>query len=566
MRSRLVALALVAASLPLSTRAVAQTAPPAPPTPATDAPPAPPPPPPAPAPAPPSPPPPAPAPRATRTFDITTLEHLREEGILSEAEYELALRDIGASTGSAHAAEANSLVIGKWVTTLYGFIEGDTIYDSTQSFTDAAGNSQVLRPSGNTAPTEPSFSNGNGNPVQATQGYMGSHGQLLFSVRNSRLGLRMRTPGTESIHTSALFEMDFLGNQPSGVSQSSYFTSPTMRIRHAAFRVETPIVDILVGQYWHLFGFMEGYMPNTTEIQGVPGELYARAPQVRISKTIKTQPVNVEVAIAAVRPPSGSEAPEGEAGLRFTLNEWKGMHTAGATGTSLVPASIAVSGDVRYFEVPEADTLFPTAMVNTKSGSVAADLFLPILPAREGKRDNALSIVGQAVYGNGIADLYSQMQTGVMFPYIPDNSQTNPSSSENYPAWPSNIDQGLVAYDLTTFALHPIEWTTMLVGLEYYLPGLDGKVWISGNYSHVQSNNSSQFARANTDLPNPDGWFLQTDQAQVRHGEDWWDANVFFDPIESVRVGLEFAEFLDHYVDGYTAKNYRAQASGFFLF
>ena len=245
---------------------------------------------------------------------------------------------------------------------------------------------------------------------------------MLFSVRNSRLGIRLRPPGTDTIHTSALLEMDFLGNQPSGVSQSSYFTSPTMRIRHAAFRIETPVVDVLIGQYWHLFGWMEDYVPNTTEIQGLPGELYARAPQVRISKTIKTQPLNLEIAIAAVRPPSGSEVPEGEAGLRLAVNDFKGMHTAGATATSLVPASIGVSGDFRYFEVPEAASVIPTAMVNTKSGSVSADLFLPILPAREGKHDNALSLVGQVVYGNGIADSYSQMQSGVMFPYIPNNT------------------------------------------------------------------------------------------------------------------------------------------------
>ena len=84
--------------------------------------------------------------------------------------------------------------------------------------------------------------------------------------------------GPRQVHTSALLEMDFLGNQPSGVSQSSYFTSPTMRIRHAVFRVETPVVDFMVGQYWHLFGWMDGYFPNTTEIQGMPGRALCARP------------------------------------------------------------------------------------------------------------------------------------------------------------------------------------------------------------------------------------------------------------------------------------------------
>src|SRR5581483_11369860 len=113
------------------------------------------------------------------------------------------------------------------------------------------------RPSGSMAPNVSNVSGlppGSIQPVQPTQGYLGSHGQLMFSARNSRLGLRIRTPGAASVHTSALLEMDFLGNQPSGISQTSTFTSPTMRLRHAMFRVETPVVDVMVGQYWHLYG------------------------------------------------------------------------------------------------------------------------------------------------------------------------------------------------------------------------------------------------------------------------------------------------------------------------
>jgi hypothetical protein len=557
MRPTLVALAMAAVTVPLSTPAFAQSA--TAPEVNKDAPP------PSPAPPPPPAPPPAPPARpAPRTVDVTTLDRLHDEGVLSQAEYELALKDIGVSTGQRHAGEANSLVVGKWATTLYGFLEGDSIYDSTQSFTDAAGNAQVLRPSGQMAPNAsplPGVQPNTVQPLQPTQGYLGSHGQTLFSVRNSRLGLRLHAPESETVHTSALLEMDFLGNQPSGISQASYFTNPTLRLRHAMFRVATPVVDVMVGQYWHLFGWMEGYLPNTTEIQGLPGQLYARAPQVRVSKTIRTSAMTLEMAVAAVRPPSLSELPEGEGGIRLALDKWTGMHTAGATGTSIVPASIAVTGDLREYEIPEAAAVVPTSMVHTRSAAAAADLMLPILPARADKRDNALTLVAQGVYGSGISDLYSGMSSGVMFPFVPNLSGTSP-------AWPTNIDQGLVDYDINPggFALHPIQWTSFLAGLEYYLPGLDGKVWVSGNYSHIESKNTSQFARDDATLINPNDYFYPADQAQVRKGEDWWDANVFFDPINAVRVGLEFATFYDHYVDGYTAKNYRAQASGFFIF
>jgi hypothetical protein len=33
-----------------------------------------------------------------------------------------------------------------------------------------------------------------------------------------------------------------------------------------------------------------------------------------------------------------------------------------------------------------------------------------------------------------------------------------------------------------------------------------------------------------------------------------------------VRIGLEYACFIDHYVDGIQATNHRGQFSGFFLF
>jgi hypothetical protein len=561
MRPTFVALALAAAAFPLSSRALAQTMPPAPETRSTDVPA------PAPAPAPPAPPPQPPRPRPAIAVDVSTLEHLREAGILSEAEYELALRDIGASTGTAHAAGAGSLVVGKWATTVYGFIEGDSIYDTTQSFADAAGNAQVLRPTGNTAPIVSPLSGlpaGTIQPLPAAQGYGGSHGQMQFSARNSRLGLRVRAPGTDSVRTSALLEMDFLGNQPSGISSTSTFTSPTMRLRHAMFRVETPVVDFLVGQYWHLFGWQEGYMPNTTEIQGVPGQLYSRAPQVRISKTFRGDFATLDLAVAAVRPPSLSEVPEAEGGFRVAFNKWTGMHTAGATGTSIMPLSISVTGDFRYFEIPEASTILPTSMVNTTSGAVAADAFVPIYPAREDKHDNALSLMAQFASGTGISDLYSGMSSGVFFPFVPISSALSgvPAS------WPNNVDQGLVNYDITQFALHPIQWTSIIGGVEYYLPGVGGKVWISANASHIESSNTSQFARgtAPTDAPTPTAYFYPGSKAQVRKSEDWWDANLFFDPLSAVRIGLEFAAFYDHYADDITATNYRAQASGFFVF
>jgi hypothetical protein len=519
----------------------------------------------------------APAPQGTPApsafVQATSLRDLHDRGLMSDAEYDSAVRDIGASTGEVKAGDAMSLALGRWSTTIYGFAEADTIYDTTQSFSDLAGNAPVIRAA---APKDVA-----GTPYTT---YGGTTPQTQFSVRNSRFGLRLKPPGNDVVRTSGMLEMDFLGSQSEGygsgqVTQNTFFTSPTLRIRHAMFRVETPVVDVLVGQYWHLFGWQGVYHPNTVEIQGVPGELYARTPQVRISKTLRAHPITVEIAVGAMRPPSaGSAIPELEGGVRLAVDTWTGMMTNGATATSIQPASIALTGDYRTFVVPAINTLLPTTSVGTSSTSLAADAFLPILPASKEHRDNALSVTGELVYGAGISDMYSGLSGGMQFPFIPNNTGLN-----TVPVWPQNIDNGLVNYDITGFALHPVQWTSYIVGLQYYLPALKGKVWVSGNYSHMQSRDTSflgnysgtsDFARS-LSATNGSGvnagisslsYYFQTSAGQVRASEDWWDANVFYEPVPSVRIGLELAEFIDHYVDGYSASNIRAQASGYFLF
>lgn len=98
--------------------------------------------------------------------------------------------------------------------------------------------------------------------------------------------------------------------------------------------------------------------------------------------------------------------------------------------------------------------------------------------------------------------------------------------------------------------LHAIQWTTWLVGGQYYFPECGGKFWVSGNYSHSSSANTHYYGAA----------------AKLRLAEDWWDVNLFVDPLPSVRVGAEFASFMDTYVDGQHAINYRGQLSGFYIF
>jgi hypothetical protein len=448
--------------------------------------------------------------------------------VLSDAEYESALKDL-ANTSGAHAGESTSLVVGKWATTLYGFVEADSIYDSTQSFNDLAGNAQVARPGT----------------------YGGNNDRMMIGVRNSRIGLRMKAPEYGGIRVSAQAEMDFLGTQlPIGYgqpyfgSEGAFFTNPTFRIRHMFLKAETDIVDVLIGQYWELFGWQSVYHPNTVEIQGVPGQIYSRTPQIRISKTIKAEPMTVEIAIAAMRPPQRDAAvPEGQAGLRIAFDGWTGVQTAGATATSIQPLSVAVTGDLRQVAPPELSAT-PAHEAVKNGTAIAVDGFIPVLPGAKGKMGNALSLNGEFATGYGISDLYTGLSGGATIA-LPNPLNLNPA-----PAYPQDIDNGIAAFS-STGQINLIQWTTYLVGVQYYLPGTGGHVWVSGNYSHQESPN----------LPT-----LFPNSTKVRSSEDWFDVNLFTDVTPALRLGIEYAHFDDKYVDGKDAINHRGQFSAWFIY
>jgi hypothetical protein len=478
--------------------------------------------------------PPPPAPPATPSLvELTSLRLMRDKGILSQAEYDSAIRDLSETSG-ARAPDGGTVVMGKWATTLYGFAEADNIYDTTRSFNDLAGGTQVAR-----AETQ-----------------AGQNPRFQMGVRNSRIGFRLKAPEVAgAIRTSAMLEMDFLGTQlPVGNSGQAYqgtegafFTNPTLRVRHANLKVETPIVDVLAGQYWQLFGWQSAYQPNTVEIQGVPGEIYSRTPQVRISKTIKAHPVTIELAVAAMRPVErDSGAPDGEAGLRLAIDSWTGVQTVGATGSQIAPFSVAVTGLLRHVAVDNYSQT-PTYTNSLSMGAIAVDGFVPIIPGSLEHKGNTLSLTGEFATGSGFADMYTSTTGGAGFPAFAAPAGS-PAGTASTP-FAADIDNGIVTYDANG-ALHSIDWQSYMVGAQYYLPGLGGKMWLSGNYSHMFSDNMHLYGTA----------------TKLTSVYDWFDVNVFVDPTPSIRVGAEYANFNTQYVDGAHAINHRVQLSGFFIF
>ena len=57
------------------------------------------------------------------------------------------------------------------------------------------------------------------------------------------------------------------------------YEPPFARLRHAWLKLETPIVDLTVGQTWQLLGWQPYFHVNTVAVQGVPAQVYSRAPR-----------------------------------------------------------------------------------------------------------------------------------------------------------------------------------------------------------------------------------------------------------------------------------------------
>ncbi len=433
------------------------------------------------------------------------------------------------------APKAN--VSAKFSTDIYGFVEFDSIFDSTQSFQEIAGNTIIGK--------------------KGT--FTGDHGRTTYSVRNSRLGFKFKGPESEDIHPSALFELDLLGNQPPTATEAQLLTNPTVRIRHAALKLETPYIDVLAGQTWQLFGWQGSFFPCAVQIMGLPAQVFGRAPQLRLSHPFKTDDVTVEVAVASARSPQRDGAiPDTQAGIRLLVNNWKGAHTANSTGTAVDSLGIGVSGVYRKFRVNELSAS-PKATNSKDAGGISVDALIPVVPATAESRANALTLTGSYVRGTGIADLFTGLTGGVTNPALP-----NPMMLATAPAYTPNIDPGLVTHNPLTGDptnpggdAHTIDWQAFMVGIQYYLPP-SGSVWLSGNYTQLNSPNMHLYAETPTHSAAAAAGAMKKSQ--------FADGNIFVEVNKAVRFGGELAWYKQRFVDESTSTDWRGQVSAFYLF
>ncbi|MES1206624.1 MAG: hypothetical protein ABUS79_11875 [Pseudomonadota bacterium] len=388
-----------------------------------------------------------------------------------------------------------------WETTFYGFAELDAIRDSTQSYGPASNNAMLARPGT----------------------YAGFHPRTQLTANNSQMGVRVAAPAFGSSRVLGQAEIDFFGVQPSDVTEQNAYTAASIRMRLFTLKLETPIVDVLAGQYHDLFGWGgAGFYPNTVAFLGVPGQIYHRQPQIRLSKTVSGGGVRLDIAVAAVRPVQrDSETPDVQGGIKLAFDRWKGTSAQGFGQPTEAPVALGLSAVGRRMAVAEFLTI-PTAPKVVLGWGAAANVFLPVIPAAtRDRRGNSLSVTGEVSMGTGISDLYTQLTGGALFPMLPNPGSINPP-----PLYRPNIDSGIVTYD-GNGNLKAINWRAFVVGGQYYLPIDSGRVWISATYSRLESTNIA----ALTPNASRGGIFTKLDYA---------DGNLFFAVTPALQVALSY--------------------------
>jgi hypothetical protein len=427
-----------------------------------------------------------------------------------------------------NATEPPSAEPTSFAASLYGFVEFDMMRDSTQSFSEAIVNNTMARPSTGA----------------------GDNPRTQFTARNSRLGFKLAAPDAGPVKTSAQVEMDFFGNQPTPSSDDAVVTSAAVRMRHYFVKFETPVVDVLAGQYHDLFGWGgAGFYPNTVAFLGVPGEIYHRDPQLRVSKTFEGRAVTLDLAGAAVKPAQrDAEIPDFQGGVRLAWNGWKGVSAQGASSAKAAPLAIGLSGLTRHFRVPAFSQM--QANPREKNGwGAAVNVFVPLIPARSAEDlSNALSLTGEATMGAGIANLYTGLTAGVLFPSLP-----NPLMLLPVPSFNPDVDQGLVTYDAAG-NLHTLNWKAIVLGLQYHLPfGMGRRLWASVLVSRIQSNN----AAALTPIQGLPAIFTKA---------EYVDGNLFFAPTPTAQIGASVQTERQTFGDGLRGQNVRGQLAVYYFF
>jgi hypothetical protein len=405
---------------------------------------------------------------------------------------------------------------------LYGFAELDYLHDSTQSFQDRSNNFSIARPGT----------------------VMGENDQAMIVPCNSRLGAHVGTPAERSVRGIFLVELgsDYRDDDEAGRCRSR-------GVRHLYFALRSPIVDLLVGRYYGLFGWGgKGFFPNTAAFLGVPGQIYRLKDQIRVSHIFRARLVDFEIALApASSVQSTPGAAEGHFGLRFAFKGWRGASAQGAGPPEASPLQVGVSSVGRILEV-NPFTALPSTPIKAYARGLAVDAFVPLVPARGADLWNALSLTFEWSRTSGLADMYPGLTGGVLFPALP-----NPQMGLPPPVYYTLVPPGLATFDASG-VLHLIDWEGVVLGMQYHPPLGDGRrVWLSGTLSWTSSDNAAELT------PVPGQPFVWA------HGF-YYDLNLFVAPLRALQVALSYQVTRQEFADRAVGRNARGQVAAAYFF
>jgi hypothetical protein len=446
---------------------------------------------------------------------------------------------LGSLVFEAPAFGTVTLLDSDWKIKLGGFIEFDSITDSTRSLLEAIGNTPVDRPGT----------------------YPGSNGRTQFSIRNSRFALSIEAPKINgTINNRAYFEFDFLGydQNPSnttgsvGTNEAAFFDNPTLRIRHAFYQASTDDWDVLVGQTWHIFGWQPYYFLNTVNVAPLPAMLYNREAQVRGVEKLHFKEADVQAVVGIMMPPQRDSGYPGlEAGVRAAYNGRKSGFNGGATGAQEAqPMSIGVSGTIREFDMPDAGGGVSDT-TNYTGSAIAVDGLLPLLASPDGKSvGNTMTLVGEFTTGTGYGDQFASWTGNIANPL--NTAKSGPASQFS---GTDNLDGGIGDYD-SSGAFHLVHLMTWNAQLQYNFTEAS-RTWMTLGHGELYSNNLINLQQANG--------FMTSGKVGYNREEVSF-ANVFHDLTKQIRVGVEYDYVRTSYLDGVVAHDNRYQISSWYMF
>jgi hypothetical protein len=443
---------------------------------------------------------------------------------------------ISVAAFSISSAYASQTLLEKddWTIKLSGFVEFDSITDTTRSLVETPGNT----------------------PIDRAGTFSGSNGRTQFSIRNSRFALDVNAPPVDGVKSRGYLEMDFLGydNSPPNVSEAAFFNNPSLRVRLAFIDVQTENDwKILGGQTWEILGWQPYYFLNTVDVSPLPGQLYGRTTQVHALKSMQMNEFGFQGMIGVSRPPErDSSYPSLDGGLRLTYEGRKSGFVGGATGLQRTqPMSIAVSGTFREIEIPNIGSGV-TSSTNYPAGGLAINAMIPIIASSDGKDvSHTLSISGEFTAGSGYGDEFVSWTGNVASPL---SAATNGTASALKAAGtPANLDAGIGDFD-SNGAFHLMHLATFNTQLQYTL---NEKNWFDFGYAQLFSSNVDTLVGTNGLTSNGN---IPYNREQVAF------VNLFHDFTSQLRVGVEYDFTRTTYGDGETGRNDRYQASAWFFF